>query len=261
MNPNQNRLIGLPLPFDQSDMIQTVARLTERNQLEVSPLGRHIHHLASFDNRLRTQTIGDDIRNRDDLHSVLLGYLHQVRHTGHRSILVHDLDQRPTGLQAGHTRQIDHGFGVSRTAQHAPIAGPQREDVSRTSQIGCPRGRIDQRTDRSCTVVCRNPCRTALPQQVNRHRKRSSQQRRIGRHLHIQIELSATILRQRCAQYAPSVMQHEIDDLGCDFLARHNKIALIFAIFIIYNDYDLSGTDILQYLIDRTEYSFSILFL
>ena len=147
----QDRFILRPLAFGQHDMLQSVAQFAERSKAEVTVLGRQFDSLAPFNqcacsrrpavafalltvcNRM-FQAIGYQILDGYDMQSELFRHFLQLRHTCHRSILVHYLDERSARLQACQPRQIDCRLGVSGTLQYAFRLGVQGIDMPRTSK-------------------------------------------------------------------------------------------------------------------------------
>ena len=182
-------------------------------------------------------------------------FFQQVRHTCHRAVLVHDLDQCPAGLQSGHARQVDDRFGMSRAAQHSPVTGPERENMSRTPQVRRLGLRIDQCADRCGAVVRADSGRTSFAEQVDRNGERRAQQRRIVGHLHVQFQLLATVFGQWCAHHPASVVQHEVDDFGRDLFRSDDEVAFVFTVFVVDDDYDFPLADILEYLFDTIEHT------
>ena len=74
-------------------MFQTVADLSEGDELEMSVVRRHVHLFSDLDQRLFLQAVGYHVLDGDDFHVILTGKLHQLRQTGHRAVVVHDLHE------------------------------------------------------------------------------------------------------------------------------------------------------------------------
>ena len=185
----------------------------------------------------------------------------QIAQTGHRTVFVHDLDQRAAGSQSGHPRQVDHRFGMTRTAEHPFVTRPERENMPRTAQIGRLGGRIDQRPHRSRTVGRSHAGRTTVSEQIDRHRERRTEQRRIVGNLHLQIQFPTAVFGQRSAQHAAAVVKHEIDDLRGDLFAGDDKIAFVLPILVIDHDDDFARADIFDRFVHTAENLFVVLFL
>ena len=230
-------------------MLHTVRLLAERRDAEPAPLRGQGNRHALLDDRLLLEAVGDQRGDRDDLQVELLGDLHQLRQTGHRAVLVHDLDQCACGLQSGQTGQIDGRLGVPRTAQHALVAGAQGIDMSRTAQIGGFRFGIGQRADRCGAVVDRDARGAVVAQQVDRHGERRAQQRGVVLLHHIEAQLGAAFLRQRGAQYAAALLEHEIHDLGSDLLRGDDEVALVFAVLVVDDDNGFADAEVFDNLL------------
>ena len=104
---------------------------------------------------------------------------------------------------------------MSRTAEYAFLACAQGVDMSRTAQVRGPRGRVGQRADRRRTVVDRD-ARGAV----------------------------VAFLRQRGAQHAAALLEHEIHDFGGYFLRRYDEVAFVFAVFVIDDDHYFAVAEI-----------------
>ena len=68
---------------------------------------------------------------------------------------------------------------------------------------------------------------------------------------HVQTEFFAARFGQGSAEHTASVSNHEIHRFGRDFLRSDNKIALVFAVFVIDHYYDFALPDIVQSLVYR----------
>ena len=230
-------------------MLHAVRFLAERRDAEIAPLRRQGHRHAFFDDRLLLEAVGDQRGDRDDLQVEFLGDLHQLRQAGHRAVLVHDFDQGACGLQPGQTGQVDGSLGMSRTAQHALVAGTQGVDMSWTAQIGGFRLGIGQRTDRGGAVVDRDARGAVVAQQVDRHGERRAQQRGVVLLHHVETQFGTAFLRQRGAQYAAALLEHEIHDFGGDLLRGDDEIALVFAVLVVDDDHRFAVAEVFDNLL------------
>ena len=59
-----------------------------------------------------------------------------------------------------------------------------------------------------------------------------------------QLQLLATLARQRQADQTTAIAGHEINILGAHPGSRHDEITLILAVFVIHQDHHLALTDI-----------------
>ena len=253
MHADEHRLLFAPFAFGERDVFHAIRLLAERRDAEVAPLRRQGNRHAPFDDRLLAQPVGDQRGDRDDLQVELSGDLLQLREAGHRAVLVHDLDQRAGGLQPGQPGQVHGRFGVTRAAQHALLPGAQGVDVSRTPQVGRPGRGIGQRADRGGAVVDRDARRAAVAQQVRRHREGRAEQRGVVLLHHVQLELRAALFRQRGAQHAAALLEHEVHDLGRDLFGGDDEVAFVLAVLVIDDDDDLSVPEVLDDLLYAIE--------
>ena len=178
------------------------------------------------------------------------GGLHELRQAGHRAVLVHHLDQGAGGFQPGQPGQVDRRFGVARAAQHAAVAGPQGVDVARAPQIGRKRRLVGQRADRRGAVAGRDARRAAVAQQIDRHGEGGPEQRGVVLLHHVEPQFVAALLRERGAQHAAPLVQHEVDHLGGDLLGGDDEVALVLAVLVIDDDDHLAVAEVLDDLLD-----------
>ena len=55
-----------------------------------------------------------------------------------------------------------------------------------------------------------------------------------------QVQLGATLLRDRAAQYAATVLQHEVHLLRSDGLSGNDEVAFVLAVFVVHDDHKLT---------------------
>jgi hypothetical protein len=59
----------------------------------------------------------------------------EIGTSGHRAVVVQNLDDDRGRRQAGEAREITAGFGVTGTAQHPARLRHQRKDMTRLTQV------------------------------------------------------------------------------------------------------------------------------
>jgi len=79
----------------------------------------------------------DEVGDGDQGQTVLVGENPQLVGLSHGAFvfLAHDLADGAGRLQARHPGQIDGGLGVAGPAQHAPVFGAQRNDVTGLGEV------------------------------------------------------------------------------------------------------------------------------
>ena len=255
MHAHQHRIVFGPLPFRQGHMLHAVGFLAERCDLEFAPLRGQGHRHALFDDRLLAEAVGDQRGDRDDFQVEFFCGLQQLRQAGHRAVLVHNLDQRAGGLQSGQAGQVDGRLGVSRTAQHALVARAQGIDMSRAAQVGGFRFGVGQRADRRGAVVDRDARGAVVAQQVDRHGEGRAQQRGVVLLHHVEPQFVAAFLRQRGAQHAAALLEHEVHDFGRDLLRRDDEVAFVLAVLVVHDDNGFADAEVLDDLLHAIEHS------
>ena len=237
MHACQHRFVFRPLAFGERHVLQPVALLPERRDAEVAPCGRQVDGLALLDDGFFAQPVFDERCDRNDLEAELPGDLRQLRQARHRAVLVHDLDQCACGLQAGQPGEVYRGLGMPRTAQHAFLAGTQRVDVPRAAEVGGPGRGVGQGAYGGGAVMDRDARGAAVAEQVDRHGEGRAQQRGVVLFHHVEPQFGAPLLRQRGAEHAASLLEHEVHDFGRDFLRRDDEVAFVLAVFVVDDDH------------------------
>ena len=83
-------------------MLLSIALLTEGNQTEMAVISGHIHFFANLDERLRTQAVGNQVLDTDDLQIPFLSQFQQLRQSRHGAVFVHDFHQGTSGIETRH---------------------------------------------------------------------------------------------------------------------------------------------------------------
>lgn len=77
----------------------------------------------------------------------------------------------------------------------------------------------------------------AVAEQVDRHGEGRAQQRGVVLFHHVEPQFGAPLLRQRGAEHAASLLEHEVHDFGRDFLRRDDEVAFVLAVFVVDDDH------------------------
>ena len=136
-------------------MLQSVAFLAEGDKSEVPVFGGHVDFHAFLYQRFLSEAVGYQVADGDNLDAEFLGLLHELGHTGHGAVLVHDLDEGSCGLQACQASHVNGGLGVAGAFQYALVLCIKRVDVAGTSKGAGGGGWVSQCLDGSGAVVCR----------------------------------------------------------------------------------------------------------
>ena len=195
--------------------------------------------------------IANEIGDRNNFEVVFLGKHLQLRHPGHRAVVVHYLaDDRRRG-QARDTGHIDARFGLPDADKHAAAFRPQRENVARAGEVGRP-------SYCGSTAVRIVFARSAAEMPVVTPSRASIEMVNAVPMLDVlscvcggKLELVAAVFGQRQTDQAAAVDRHEIDDLRRHLLGRTDEIALILAVFVIDDDDHPAVANILDGLFDR----------
>src|SRR5919202_4942221 len=104
----------------------------------------------------------DNLGDRHHLYAVLLRKLLKVGDTGHRAILVHNLADDPSRLEACKARQVYRRLRLSGPLQNATRSRPKRENVARHHQVVRSRRIVDRNPAGMSTVRSRYTRRDAV---------------------------------------------------------------------------------------------------
>ena len=93
--------------------------------------------VAALDELLVPAAVLDQVGDRDHLQPVPRAELDEVRHPGHRPVVVHHLADDPGRGEAGEAREVDRGLRLPGALEHAAGAGAQREGCGPPSIRSC----------------------------------------------------------------------------------------------------------------------------
>ena len=249
MNTHEHRLVFFPLTLYQGHVLESAAGLTERNKLEMSVFSRHIHHSAYAYQRLALQSVCNEVLNCYDFKIIFCCELHELRKTCHRTVVVHYLHQRTCRIKARELAEVYCCLRVSASSEHAVVLCIKRIYVARASECPWRSLRIGKSLDCLGPVVSRHTGRAAF-ELIHCNSERSAQHRCVFYNLTRKVKLIASAYRYRRTEHATSMLQHEINLLCCNFFSGNNKIALIFAVFIVYDNYKLASLEVLKSFFD-----------
>ena len=194
----------------------------------------------------------DQIRHRDHQQAVPAREPVEVRHAGHRAVVVHDLADDAGRIQAGEPGQVHRRFGLACAHQHAAVARPQGRHVAGLGEVGRPGRRIDRHPDRRRAVGGRDAGRRDVLR-VDRHGEGGLEPRRVLVHDHRDVELVEALPGHRQADQAPSVAGHEVDRVRRDLVGGDGQIAFVLAILVVDHDQHAAAAERLDRLVDGRE--------
>ena len=150
----------------------------------------------------------------------------------------------------------DGGLGVAGAHQDAAVAGAQRVDMARATQLVGLGLRVGEGADGAGAVVHRHTRSAAVLKVVDSDGEGGAEERRVVVHLHVELQLVAALLGDGGAEHAAAVLEHEVDMLGGDFLGGHDKVALVLAVLVVHNDNEFTIAEILDGLLYSVEFKF-----
>ena len=114
---------------------------------------------------------------------------------------------------------------------------------------------VGQRADRRGAVVDRDARGAVVAQQVDRHGEGRAQQRGVVLLHHVEPQFVAAFLRQRGAQHAAALLEHEVHDFGRDLLRRDDEVAFVLAVLVVHDDNGFADAEVLDDLLHAIEHS------
>ena len=145
---------------------------------------------------------------------------------------------------------------MSRTLQHSIVLGVERVHVTGTAK-GLWRGRgVGQCPDGGGAVGGRHAGGASF-QFVDGHRERRAEHRGVLHHLVGQVEFFAAGFCDWCAEQSARIFQHEIHHFSRNGLCSTYQVALVFAVFIVYNNDKLAFFEVFERFFDAVEFYIS----
>ena len=180
----------------------------------------------------------------------------ELRLPRHGAVGIQDLADDAGRQQAGQPRQVHAGLGLPHALQHATGAGAQRKDVTGAAKVGRLGVGVQRHLDGRGAVGRRNARGdTEAAVGVDAHGERGPHVLGIPLGHLGQAELVAALRGEGEADEPAPVLRHEIDDLGRDELGRADEVAFVFAVGVVRHDDDLPVAEVLDGLVDRSEFS------
>ncbi len=143
MDADEHVLLAGDVALDERDVVLAGERLAEGDGRELAVGGRQVDRRDALDELLVPAPVLDQVGDRDHLQPVGGAVADQVRHAGHRAVVLHDLADDSRRDQAREPREVDGGLGLARALEHAAAASPKREDVTRLDEVARAGRRVD----------------------------------------------------------------------------------------------------------------------
>src|SRR5262249_35269783 len=105
------------------------------NCLELAVDSTHAAFAEAVDDAFICHTVADKVGYRNHLEPMADAELFELRHAGHRAVVIHDLADDATGGQTGKFGEIDGGLGLPRAHENPAFTGAQGKHVAGTGQI------------------------------------------------------------------------------------------------------------------------------
>ena len=252
VHADEDVLHALDLALDQRDVLLLGEELPIRHCLELAVLGREPHRHRALDELLPPAPVLDEVGDGDHLQAVQLAERGEIRHAGHRPVVVHDLAHHTGRKQAGEPREVDRRLGLAGALEHAALLRAEREDVAGLDEVVSHRPRVDRDLDRPGAIVRRDSRRHAFAR-FDRHGEGGAERSLVVVGHRPQLELVAALGREAEADEPAAVRRHERDRLRRDELRRDRQVALVLAVGVVDDDHEAAAADVLDRLLDGRE--------
>src|SRR5688572_25626844 len=117
MDTHEHWLAVVYLSLHESKMVFTIELALIEVQVELAVVRRQLDHQLALDEFLTLLTIADEALDAAYFQIMGLGEFHQVRQSGHGAVIIENLTNHGSGLNASKVGQIHRCFGVSGAAQ------------------------------------------------------------------------------------------------------------------------------------------------
>jgi hypothetical protein len=168
----------------------------------------------------------------------------QIGQASHRAVYVHDFADNAGLGEAGHPGKVNGGFGLPRADEHTAVLGAQREHVPRPGEVFGVSVGVGERNGGRC-AICNGDTRSAVGD-VDGDGEGGLMAGGIAINHHVESKGCEAFCAHRDADEASAVGCHEINGGRGGELGRHNEIAFVFAVLVIYDDDDFAVLDVLD---------------
>src|ERR1700679_1559837 len=111
---------------------------------------------------LSLKSMANQLRHCKHLETVRAAKLDEVWHSRHGTVVLHDIADDASRLQAGHQGQVHRGFCLTCSHKDTTLSCPKWEYMSRARKVLGGRARIDGDTNRMGAIMRRDSCRHPL---------------------------------------------------------------------------------------------------
>ena len=169
MHANQDRFVSgrsrpTRVPYGRRDRCRS-----RRRSLRIRRIWSASSRPPTDERAARSESVGDEVLDRDDLEVVLLAELDQVGQPRHRPVVLHDLADHAGRMQPASLARVDRAFGLADATKNAALARAQREDVTGTDDIRA----ASHRRSRPASRCAHDPRRRSPSSRLRGPRSRS----------------------------------------------------------------------------------------
>src|SRR6266478_3794262 len=235
MDAHQGRLRSFEIAAHQRDVLVVVHIAGVRDHAEIAKARGQDGFRDAANVAFMLHAVADEVRHREHFQIVFLAKLNELWHAGHGAIFIHDFADDAGGAHAGDAGEVHARFGLAGADEDAALAGAQREDVARTSEILRLGLGINGGEDGDGAVGGADAGGDAKAC-VHRFRKRGTVDGSVDRRHEREVELIAALLGEGEADEAAAVLSHKVDGVRGDFFGGHGEVAFVFAVLVVNED-------------------------
>ena len=197
------------------------------------------------DQALRLAAVVDEVGDGADFQLMLRGKFDEIGQARHATVVLEDFANHGGRLQAGQAGEVATGFGMAGAYQHTAVFRRQREDMTRTDDVGGAGVAGDGGLYGACAIRGGNAGGHPL-RGFDRHREVGVHAGAVLLHHGGQVELAAACVGQGQANKAAAMLGHEIDVGGSGELCAQHQIAFVFAVFLVNQDHHAALADFID---------------
>ena len=252
MEPDRNRLAGGHVAEHKRQLFHLVE-------------GRHIGKAPGLADRrldvelrgllhqpLAALAVGDEVGHRDDLEAMFAREGEVLRTALHRAVIVDELADHACRMKSSEFHEVDRGFRMARSHQHATRLGDEREDVPGPHEVIRHHVAVGQRMAGRRALLGRDPGGEAVLV-VDRDGEGSSHRRVVHGHHGVELQPPRILRGDRRADDARCVAHHEGHLLGRDLGGGGDQVALVLAVIVVDHHHHLAVGDGLHGLLHGVE--------
>src|SRR5688572_11604186 len=245
VHPHQHALTIGQVAVDQRHMLVVVDVVAIPDDLPRTMLRRQSRLSDAMHQTFVLQPVRHELRDRDERQAMVFRELLQLRSTRGGAVVIQDLTDHAGWVESRQARQVDRRLRMPDALEHTALARAQGEDMATVTEVAGHRGRVYRDADRGRAILSADTGADAeARRRIDAHRVCRAIIVDVGLAHGCEPELVDALARQRDANEAARLPNHEVDHLGRHELRRANEVALILPVLVVGNDDEAAGANV-----------------